>query len=50
MDRVLGAATLTRPKERFMQTGGRSGRHTEHLGHMLAEMQVLARAHPEAKW
>ena len=30
--------------------GGRSGRHSEHLGHLLAEMQVLHRAHPGATW
>jgi ring-1,2-phenylacetyl-CoA epoxidase subunit PaaC len=48
--RVLAAATLDRPADRWMQSGGRSGRHTEHLGLMLAEMQVLARAHPQATW
>lgn len=47
---VLAEATLERPRQRHMQSGGRVGRHTEHLGHMLAEMQVLARAHPGAKW
>lgn len=30
--------------------GGRQGEHTEHLGPLLAEMQVLARAHPGASW
>lgn len=50
IDRVLAEATLDRPKDRFIQSGGRAGRHTEHLGRMLAEMQVLARAHPEARW
>lgn len=50
VDRVLEKATLVRPKDRHMQSGGRAGRHTEHLGHLLAEMQVLARAHPGAKW
>jgi ring-1,2-phenylacetyl-CoA epoxidase subunit PaaC len=50
LDRVLSAATLDRPADRAMQSGGRIGRHTEHLGHLLAEMQVLARAHPGAKW
>lgn len=50
VDRVLREATLSRPKSRNMQTGGRSGRHTEHLDHMLAEMQVLARQHPGATW
>ena len=33
-----------------MQTGGRAGRHTEHLGHILAEMQFLQRAYPGATW
>lgn len=47
---VLAEATLACPRDRHMQTGGRQCRHTEHLGRMLAEMQVLARAHPEAKW
>ena len=50
LDRVLTQAALPRPKDRYMQSGGRAGRHTEHLGHLLAEMQVLARAHPGAKW
>src|SRR5262245_56242401 len=36
--RVLGEATLKRPADRWMQSGGRRGRHTEHLGHLLAEM------------
>ena len=50
VDRVLAEATLKRPADRWMQTGGRSGRHSEHLGHLLAEMQVLHRAHPGATW
>jgi ring-1,2-phenylacetyl-CoA epoxidase subunit PaaC len=48
--RVLGEATLSRPRDRWMQTGGRVSRHTEHLGRLLAEMQVLHRAHPGARW
>jgi ring-1,2-phenylacetyl-CoA epoxidase subunit PaaC len=50
IDRVLAEATLKRPVDRWMQNGGRTSRHTEHLGPMLAEMQVLHRAHPAAKW
>ncbi len=50
VDRVLTQATLSRPRDGHMQTGGRIGRHTEHLGHMLAQMQALARAHPNATW
>lgn len=48
--RVLATATLDRPADRYMHTGGRAGRHGEQLGKMLAEMQVLARAHPTATW
>jgi ring-1,2-phenylacetyl-CoA epoxidase subunit PaaC len=47
---VLGRATLRAPEVSWMQRGGRAGRHTEHLGHMLAEMQVLQRTHPGATW
>ena len=48
--RVLSAATLTVPDDGFMQRGGRQGRHTEHLGHLLAEMQIVARSFPGAEW
>lgn len=47
---VLAKATLTVPDTARLVTGGRQGRHTEHLGHMLAEMQILPRSHPGAKW
>ena len=47
---VLTRATLTIPEGPPRMTGGRFGRHTEHLGHMLAEMQIVARSHPGAKW
>ena len=48
--RVLDEATLTIPKSGYMQRGGREGKHTEHLGHMLSEMQIVARSHPGASW
>lgn len=48
---VLGQATLTRPDSEFTHKGGKTGaRHTEALGHMLAVMQSLPRAYPDAKW
>lgn len=47
---VLIRAGLTVPKAGYMQRGGREGKHTEHLGHMLAEMQIVARSHPGATW
>ncbi|HKP28958.1 MAG TPA: 1,2-phenylacetyl-CoA epoxidase subunit PaaC [Gemmatimonadales bacterium] len=46
----LSRATLEVPDGPMRMTGGRKGRHTEHLGHMLAEMQIVARSHPGAKW
>ena len=48
--RILSEATLTRPVVRSGQTGGKRGAHSEHLGHMLATMQSLHRAHPGAVW
>jgi ring-1,2-phenylacetyl-CoA epoxidase subunit PaaC len=47
---VIRRATLALPKVRSVATGGRTGRHTEFLGHMLSEMQIVARSHPGAKW
>jgi ring-1,2-phenylacetyl-CoA epoxidase subunit PaaC len=54
LDELLPLATLTRPDRPGIGTiggrGGRQGVHTEQLGHMLAEMQSLARQHPGARW
>jgi ring-1,2-phenylacetyl-CoA epoxidase subunit PaaC len=47
---VLAEATLTCPSDGWMISGGRHGTHTEHLGHMLAQMQFLKRAYPGATW
>jgi ring-1,2-phenylacetyl-CoA epoxidase subunit PaaC len=47
---VLGESTLEMPDSTWMQSGGRSGRHTEHLGHLLSELQFLQRAYPGATW
>ena len=51
---VVSAATLTLPKGEWMQgangRGGKQGVHTEHLGHLLTEMQYLQRAYPGAQW
>jgi len=47
---ALAAATLTRPNDEWMQRGGKQGRHTEGLSYMLAEMQVLPRTYPGARW
>ncbi len=46
----LEGAALALPADLHQTNGGRAGRHTNHLGLMLAEMQVLRRAHPGATW
>jgi len=47
---VLGTAGLQLPVNGWMQTGGKEGRHTEHLGYVLAEMQYLQRTYPGVEW
>ena len=48
---IFDEATLTMPPaDAWMQKGGKQGRHTEHLGFILAEMQFLQRAYPGAQW
>ena len=48
---VLRQATLSTPEGSFAQKGGKSGKmHSEHLGHLLAQMQYLQRAYPDARW
>jgi ring-1,2-phenylacetyl-CoA epoxidase subunit PaaC len=47
---VVDRATLEMPHAESVVTGGRAGRHTEQMGYLLAEMQHLARSHPEAAW
>lgn len=48
---VLAEATLSPPELSSFRTGGKTGAmHSEHLGHLLATMQILPRSHPEATW
>tara|TARA_B100000676_G_scaffold305406_1_gene359548 strand:- start:920 stop:1672 length:753 start_codon:yes stop_codon:yes gene_type:complete len=47
---VFAEATLELPEAGWAQSGGIHGRHTEHLGFLLAEMQFLQRAYPGATW
>ena len=47
---VVSEATLVLPKSDWMQQGGRSGRHSEHLGHLLSELQSMQRTFPGATW
>ena len=50
VEAVFQQARLTRPMSAWEQTGGKQGRHTEHLGYLLAEMQFLQRAYPGCEW
>lgn len=47
---IFSEATLTFPEKIHMQTGGKDGRHTEHLGYILTELQYLQRAYPNSQW
>jgi ring-1,2-phenylacetyl-CoA epoxidase subunit PaaC len=47
---VMSEATLALPRGEWMQKGGRSGRHSEHLGHLLSELQSMQRTFPGVTW
>lgn len=47
---ILQEATLQQPATGWMQSGGKKGIHSEHLGYILAELQYLPRAYPDAQW
>ena len=47
---VIAEATLKLPETTFKQKGSREGKHSEHLGFLLAEMQYVHRSFPDAKW
>jgi ring-1,2-phenylacetyl-CoA epoxidase subunit PaaC len=47
---VFDEATLPFPEKVFMQTGGKTGTHTENLGFILAELQYMQRAYPNSEW
>ena len=50
VNNTLIKANLNRPEDGYMASGSKKGIHTEHLGFLLAEMQFLPRAYPDAKW
>ena len=50
VEAILVNATLSKPEDGWMASGGKAGRHSEHLGYLVAEMQYLQRAHPGATW
>src|SRR6202158_1329244 len=47
---IVSEATLVVPKSDWMQQGGRNGRHSEHLGHLLSALQSMQRTFPGAAW
>jgi len=47
---IFSEATFTIPEKIFMQTGGKQGKHTEHLGFILTELQYMQRAYPGCEW
>lgn len=47
---VMEEATLPVPEKVYMQTGGKTGTHTEHMGHLLTELQYMQRAYPGCEW
>ncbi|WP_421751295.1 1,2-phenylacetyl-CoA epoxidase subunit PaaC [Croceimicrobium sp.] len=50
VNEILSLATLERPEDGWMQSGGKQGEHSEYLGYVLAVMQHLPRMYPEATW
>jgi len=47
---IFDEATLVIPEKVFMQSGGKTGTHTEHLGYILTELQYMQRAYPNSEW
>ena len=47
---IFDEATLAVPENIFMQSGGKDGKHTEHLGYILTELQYMQRAYPGCEW
>jgi ring-1,2-phenylacetyl-CoA epoxidase subunit PaaC len=47
---IVSEATLELPRNNWMQQGGRAGRHSEHLGHLLSELQSMQRTFPGLTW
>lgn len=47
---ILKEATLTQPETQYSSNGSRQGKHSEYLGYILADMQILPRSYPGAQW
>ncbi|MEJ0104273.1 MAG: 1,2-phenylacetyl-CoA epoxidase subunit PaaC [Bacteroidota bacterium] len=47
---IFAQANLLYPEKMYQQSGGKEGKHTEHLGYILAEMQYMQRVYPNSEW
>ncbi|RTL58315.1 MAG: phenylacetate-CoA oxygenase subunit PaaI [Sphingobacteriales bacterium] len=47
---IFEEATLPVPEKVYMHTGGKEGKHTEHLGYILTELQYIQRTYPDSEW
>ena len=50
VEAVLKEATLLIPTNNWKMAGGRIGKHSEHLGHLLTDLQYMQRAYPNMQW
>lgn len=50
LNAIIKESTLNLPEEIFVQKGGREGKHTEHLGYILAELQFMQKTYPNMQW
>jgi ring-1,2-phenylacetyl-CoA epoxidase subunit PaaC len=50
VSKVFDQAALTMPTTTWMQRGGKQGTHTERLGYILSEMQIIQRSYPGLQW
>jgi ring-1,2-phenylacetyl-CoA epoxidase subunit PaaC len=50
VNEVFTEATLIIPEKTFMQSGGKNGNHTEHMGYILTDLQYLQRTYPNSQW
>lgn len=50
VEAALDQATLIQPQNNYVQQGGKTGVHSEHMGYLLAEMQYLQRSYPGVTW
>lgn len=50
LDQIFSSAALVIPDGEVMVTGGKEGKHTEHMGYILTELQYMQRTYPEMQW